>query len=472
MSVGFGFSVGDFIAAIELVGTVIDALRSSGQAGSDYRELVGQLLSLETALIHVKELEFEESQYAEVIALRQAAAQCRRTIDNFWEDAKRYQPALTGSSSGSKVRDRWMKIKWAVCKKDDLAKFNADLVGHTESIQLLLTTVQMSKADLQDKRQEQQQKTLAGRLQAGYFDCMQRLTLVLSQGKQVLDITSSVLRTNVKVFQMVVQIHQFITTIPGQVERQQPVYMIDALGKASPFHLEFALVSVLQINFRKYGSGEEKVARGDFAIQDVATKRDVDLKADWELCFFPGQRVVMSIILHRSLNNKCPKCKNPSPGSFPFDGDSEIDCLVCGLKYRGVVEENGSIPWRWGNSSNVTTPRTLEHHDSNGNRNSSTSAAALRGSRALPRRETAQEEVGAFRHVRIQGNASHLPCKLSFIGCEVIFPPNKYKDWIRHSLSHFENGMKYENIRPDFFVVEYMREEGLLSQADYQFVRW
>lgn len=68
---GFGFSAGDFIAAIELVGTVVDALRSSGSAGAEYRELVSQLLSLESALIQVKRLEFEESRYAEVIALRQ-----------------------------------------------------------------------------------------------------------------------------------------------------------------------------------------------------------------------------------------------------------------------------------------------------------------------------------------------------------------------------------------------------------------
>jgi hypothetical protein len=46
-------------------------------------------------------------------------------------------------------------------------------------------------------------------------------------------------RTNVKVFQIVLQIQQFITRIPGQVERQQPVYLLDALGKTSPFHLEF-----------------------------------------------------------------------------------------------------------------------------------------------------------------------------------------------------------------------------------------
>jgi hypothetical protein len=71
MSVGFGFSAGDFIAAIELVRTVVDALRSSGNAGAEYRELVSQLLILESALIQVKRLEFEESQYSEVIALRQ-----------------------------------------------------------------------------------------------------------------------------------------------------------------------------------------------------------------------------------------------------------------------------------------------------------------------------------------------------------------------------------------------------------------
>lgn len=28
-------------------------------------------------------------------------------------------------------------------------------------------------------------------------------------------------------------------TIPGQIDRQQPIYFIDALGRSSPFHLEF-----------------------------------------------------------------------------------------------------------------------------------------------------------------------------------------------------------------------------------------
>jgi hypothetical protein len=41
------------------------------------------------------------------------------------------------------------------------------------------------------------------------------------------------------VFQVVLDIQNIIKRIPGQIDRQQPVYFIDALGKSSPFHLEF-----------------------------------------------------------------------------------------------------------------------------------------------------------------------------------------------------------------------------------------
>lgn len=46
-------------------------------------------------------------------------------------------------------------------------------------------------------------------------------------------------RTNVQVYQVVLKLQHLITRIPGQVERQEPVYLIVALGKISPFHLEF-----------------------------------------------------------------------------------------------------------------------------------------------------------------------------------------------------------------------------------------
>jgi hypothetical protein len=45
MSVGFGFSAGDFIAAIELVSTVVKALRESGDSSTEYQTLVSQLVT-------------------------------------------------------------------------------------------------------------------------------------------------------------------------------------------------------------------------------------------------------------------------------------------------------------------------------------------------------------------------------------------------------------------------------------------
>ena len=141
MSAGFGFSVSDLVAALSLVGTVIDALREAGGAGTEYRELLRQLHTPETALIRVKRLDLEEVQRAERFALQQAASQCRPSIDDFWQKMRKYQPHLGQYSFGFK--SAWMKIKWATCKKEDLSKFRTDIVAHTTSVDLLLTTVQM-----------------------------------------------------------------------------------------------------------------------------------------------------------------------------------------------------------------------------------------------------------------------------------------------------------------------------------------
>lgn len=111
MSVGFGFSAGDFIAALQLVSTVIDALRDSGDSSTEYRSLIQQLFSLETALLKVKRLEADDEQRAEVIALRQAACQCQNTIDRFWQKIRKYQPCLRTGGSGSRVKDGWRKVQ-------------------------------------------------------------------------------------------------------------------------------------------------------------------------------------------------------------------------------------------------------------------------------------------------------------------------------------------------------------------------
>jgi len=331
MSVGFGFSVGDFIAALKLVSTVIDALQKSGEARNEQRELLHQLYSLETALLRVKRLELGESQHAELQALKQAAAQCQRTITDFWNKIEPYQKNLGPSASKSeRLNDKLARIKWAICKKEDIAKFKADVAGHTASIHLLLSTLQMGSMGIHNHNQNQQQLSLASKIQNSYLQYMQKLSAVsegitngLQLSKQLLEMTTKVVRTNISVFQVVLGLQDTIT----QVQRQQPVFLIDGLGRMSPFHLEFirskeALIAVFAVNFKKFGA-DDKIINGEFAIEDSISRKDIDLDEDWDLCFSPGQRVEMSMIFRRDifLVSSCPKCKTACSGGQ--DGENE-----------------------------------------------------------------------------------------------------------------------------------------------------
>jgi hypothetical protein len=331
MSVGFGFSVGDFLAALKLVGTVVDALRETSHSSAAFQALVVELYALQTALLHVKQLDLDESQRFQKVALYQAAAQCQRTIDGFYNKVQKYQPHLTQGGINSKLKSGWAKIKWAVCKKGDVETFRAEIRGHTSSINVLLSAVQVNATSMNACKQEAQYKSLAGRIQEFSSQAMSGLSVIangvalsVQQGKSLLEASATILQTNLRVFQMIHDIQLLITRIPGQVQRQEPVYMIDAFNKESPFHLEFirsaeALLAVLKANFQQSGCDPGMIDRGAFVIAESGTKKLIDLSKNWETCFYPGQRVVMSMVfLKRSdklSESSCPRCQTSHDGS-------------------------------------------------------------------------------------------------------------------------------------------------------------
>jgi hypothetical protein len=71
---------------------------------------------------------------------------------------------------------------------------------------------------------------------------------------------------------------------------------------------------VLKINLKQIEHAEKKIDRGEFAVEDSVTKKDIDLSMDWEACFAPGQHVEMSMIFIRSAptGRSCPKCSTMS----------------------------------------------------------------------------------------------------------------------------------------------------------------
>lgn len=106
-----------------------------------------------------------------------------------------------------------MKIKWAVCKMDDVAKFKADLQGHTRSIQILLHAIEIKRNSIEAIKRDQQHNTIATMIQDMSFQWMTKVSaaaktimLCFQQGKQLLELTAGIMRMNIQIFQAVLDL--------------------------------------------------------------------------------------------------------------------------------------------------------------------------------------------------------------------------------------------------------------------------
>jgi hypothetical protein len=76
------------------------------------------------------------------LALRDSALQCQRTIDSFLQTIVKYQPHLRLGGSLSGWKDGLKKVQWHLCKKEELVKFRAEIGLHSQSIQVLMLSIQ------------------------------------------------------------------------------------------------------------------------------------------------------------------------------------------------------------------------------------------------------------------------------------------------------------------------------------------
>lgn len=105
-----------------------------------------------------------------------------------------------------------------------------------------------------------------------------------------------------------------LSSIPRQVNRQQPVSFEDAHGRIVPIYIEFvnsfdAFQAVLEIRFRDL-PGLRKVQKLEYELQDSVSRRQVNLDNPWESIFLPGRNVAMSIVFRKpqAQTSSCPGC--------------------------------------------------------------------------------------------------------------------------------------------------------------------
>lgn len=115
MAVPFGFSFGDFVAGIGLIKDLVGALRDSGGSGEQFRAVLSELETLRTALEAIQTLDVDDSLTSERFALHYAASLCQRTILDFREKISKYNTVLRVGGSGSRFKDSYKKVQWALC---------------------------------------------------------------------------------------------------------------------------------------------------------------------------------------------------------------------------------------------------------------------------------------------------------------------------------------------------------------------
>ena len=229
-----------------------------------------------------------------------------------------------------------MRVRWALCKREDIIAFKADLQSQVGAIELLLSTLQLTKQDRNDRATDRVSETVdrcseqLAKLTTWADDEAERSNDLLRQSR-------TLVQQNELMMMIVRESQKSVWRLPTQIERQQPVYFRDALDKDAPFHLEFvrsaeALLCVLRVNLTHVPSGQDKVDRGEFSISESPSNRTIDLSQQWETCFYPGQTVGMSVLFHlpRGSSSDCPACGQRQDEPATHD----VQCSSCGTTIR------------------------------------------------------------------------------------------------------------------------------------------
>ena len=328
MSAGFGFSIGDLIAGIKLIKTSIEAAKDVKSASNHFTSLIAEISTLEDGLEAIEELQLEgEVSMKQGAAIDGAVSACKTSIDEFCSSIAKYQPHLRNNASG--LQATYRRIKWALCKKEDVANFRNNVARHASSINMLLVTFQI-KQNLKLTRLRDQSALdisnhsgwdhqLIGTLSILSAEHRQYFLFLMQQNKQLLQNIEDLGR-----------MMQYQNAIPPQVLLGLPVVLLDCFGKTAPFHLEFidsfeSFMAVMKTRFKQAGvksSGIAKLENHEFSIQDTRRKRFIDVTQPWPTVFQSGQNVDMSMVFHRFAcpPSTCPACYSKNEG-----GEEEVN---------------------------------------------------------------------------------------------------------------------------------------------------
>lgn len=124
-SPAFGFSVGDFIAAVELITKIATALKDVGGAAHDSQVLIGELELLKTLLARIVPSSEDTLTQKCDPAVKAQADRTLKTLDEFAKSISKFDPKLGKTAPKGWHRGTSRKVQFAVRFASRIQKLRA-----------------------------------------------------------------------------------------------------------------------------------------------------------------------------------------------------------------------------------------------------------------------------------------------------------------------------------------------------------
>jgi hypothetical protein len=139
----FGFSVGDFIAAIELTHKAVKALRNTSGASGQYQQALLDLELIGSVLRRVQGLAPVSASQELIRAIQLCGLACQVPLEHFLQKIKKLEPYLdfdrtSSSADFFNIKRGTNKLRWAIVLEQDVAKLKASIGSGIEIINTLL----------------------------------------------------------------------------------------------------------------------------------------------------------------------------------------------------------------------------------------------------------------------------------------------------------------------------------------------
>ena len=139
----FGFSLGDFVAIVDVIQKVHKAFDEQNGASAEYRRLIHSISVLQLVFQELECLKASDTELSHINAIRAQARHSVQYLVAFRESIAKYDKYLGNTANSGRAKSSAKKVQWAVTAAGEVTKLNQSMAMEVEKLNLLLNLGQL-----------------------------------------------------------------------------------------------------------------------------------------------------------------------------------------------------------------------------------------------------------------------------------------------------------------------------------------